>query len=69
MGKAGWVRLGRGKLRALPAWAPCEMDLDAQGVPVAIAFEVAEGEADDGFGLYPDLADAIAGDGGLDELD
>ena len=74
MGMAGRVRLGEGALGALPAASDWELDLDGQGLPIAVAFETAddrEGNADgeDGFGLYQDLADAIALDGGLDDVD
>jgi hypothetical protein len=71
MGMAGWVRLGRGTIRALPSATECEVDLDAQGLPIAVAFD-SEGDAeadDQTFELYQDLADAIRLDGGLDELD
>jgi hypothetical protein len=71
MGMAGRVRLGGGTIRALPAAADVEIDLDAQGLPVAVAFEQADdrGGADRCFALYQDLADAMALDGALDELD
>jgi hypothetical protein len=71
MGMAGWVRLGGGMIRSLPAVAGCELDLDAQGRPIAVAFErTDEGKDADGrFELYQDLADAMTRDGALDELD
>jgi len=71
MGMAGWVRLGNGSIRALPAATECEIDLDAQGLPIAVAFDSEGDEASDDqtFALYQDLADAIRLDGGLDELD
>lgn len=71
MGMAGWVRLGSGTIRALPAATECEIDLDAQGLPIAVAFDSEGDEAadDQTFALYQDLADAIRLDGGLDELD
>lgn len=71
MGMAGWVRLGRGTIRALPSTTECEIDLDAQGLPIAVAFDSEGDEAasDQTFELYQDLADAIRLDGGLDELD
>ena len=71
MGMAGWVRLGSGTIRALPAATECEIDLDGQGLPIAFAFD-SEGDRaaeDQIFELYQDLADAIRLDGGLDELD
>jgi hypothetical protein len=71
MGMAGKVRLGKGVIRALPAALDCELELDESGLPVAIAFDLRGDQTDTEttFDLYPDLADAIAQDGGLDELD
>jgi hypothetical protein len=57
MGMAGWVRLGGGSLRALPAGSECEIALDAEVV----------GDADGNFDLYPDLAEAMAHDGGFED--
>ena len=73
MGMAGWVRLGGGVIRALPAALDCELelDLDGQGLPIAVAFELAgdREREDQQFELYQDLADAMAQDGSLDEQD
>jgi hypothetical protein len=72
MGMAGWVRLGPRALRALPAESECEIELDGQGLPIAFAFDLSDAGDDavgEGMELYPDLADAIAQDGGLGDLD
>ena len=73
MGLAGWVRLRGGAIRALPVTAAvdCELDLDAQGLPIAVAFEPEgdRGGDDQLFELYQDLADAMALDGAVDERD
>jgi hypothetical protein len=75
MGMAGSVRLGTGVLRALPAGLECEIDLDGDGRPVSFAFDVDGDEAGEQpaeektFALYQDLADAIALDGGFDDVD
>ena len=60
---AGWVRLGRGSLRALPAASDSESGFDVEDI-AAICTEIAVSEAEATFGLYPDLAEMIAQDEG-----
>jgi hypothetical protein len=75
MGMAGLVRLGRGVLHALPEGLECEIDLDGDGRAVSFAFDVGGDVAgkqpaeEKAFALYQDLAEAIALDGGFDDVD
>ena len=67
MGMAGWVRMGRGALRALPAASESETGFEAEDI-ASIGTEIEVSQAEAAFGLYPDLADMIAQDGGLGDL-
>ena len=67
MGMAGWVRLGGRALRALPATTASAIGFEADDIE-AVCTDVDVSEEEASFGLYPDLADMIAADGGVGDL-